>query len=509
MNRVREVQGLVLELQPTRCRARILLILAWLPLLMMWLPGRAFAQGPVGPTDTIDWRELETENFLIVYAESVYDENNEPVPCSCGISEADRYAAFIDNIYRDMVAIFETELQTPVNLRLFPTEESYYEVNPLAERLTGVIAHALNSREEIAIAVPRTTSLSDEELVNNIRHEMTHLFASLLSDGKLKAGFQEGIAQYLEKPLAQDSYGPALLQEAFRQSRLLSWADLDDARRVYSDPQVAYPQTLSVVSFLVDRYGVASLLNFMRASAEEPGYRSALEVAYGKPADELEAEWRAYLPQYFEGRWQINALYTYDLGRVRKLVEKGVFTDAETEITDIIALLETTSQHEILAEAESLLARAHQGRVAAALADEARTALSDGDYSLAIEKGQAALAAYDQIGYRDRVPEIQVYIHRATLGQGALAQLDKGEQLLDSLRFFEAESQIYEATVLLQALDNQVAAEQGTTLLLESARRQGLLTYALLAVGLALLVINGFRRLINRFSAHPLEVEFT
>jgi hypothetical protein len=190
-------------------------------------------------------------------------------------------------------------------------------------------------------------------------------------------------------------------------------------------------------------------------------------------------------------------------------VEKGAFTDAETELTDIIGLLETTNQADILAEAESLLARAHQGRMAAALADESRGALLSGDYPLVLEKGNAAIAAYQEMGYRERIPEIQVYIHRANLGQGALAQLNRGEQLLDAFRFFEAESQIYEATVLLQALNNQNAAQRGNELLVESSRRQSILTYVLLAIGLALLVLNGFRRLINRFSAHPLEVEFT
>jgi hypothetical protein len=479
----------------------------------MWLPGLASAQEPAGQAATIDWSELPTDRFLIVYAEGVQSaapgEEAVEIECDCGIEQAEYYAAFVDDIYADLATVFEVELQTPINLRLFPTEESYYEVNPLAEALTGVVAHALNSREEIAIALPRTRPLTEEELVNNVRHELTHLFASYLSDGKLTAGFQEGIAQYLEKPVGRSAPEPALLKQAFDQDRLLTWAELDEARQVYRDPQVAYPQTLSIVSFLVDRYSLPTYIEFLRVSAQEPGYRSALEAAYGKPADELEAEWLAYLPEYFEGRWQINAIYAYDLSRVTTLVEQGAYSGAETELTEIIGLLESTDQTDTLATAEALLARARQGQAAAALADEARQALQVSDYDLTVTKGNQAIAAYEALGYRDRIPEIQLYIHRAEIGQEALGQLSRGEQLLDSLRFIEAEEEIYEATILLQSLNNPAASQQGQELLAESAQRQSLLAYAILGIGLALLVMNGLRRMVNYFTANPLEVEFS
>lgn len=488
---------------------RKLWVWGWLlPILLFtWLPGPAYAQEPDSLTDSIDWRELKTKNFIIVYAERV------PGPlglaCACGIAEAERYAAFIDQIYEQLTVVFGVQLETPINLRLFPTEQSYYEINPLAEQLTGVIAHALNNRDEIAIALPRTEKLPDEEVINTIRHELTHFFASYLSGGKLKAGFQEGIAQYLEKPGDRSNYDPALLKLAFEEGRLLTWAQLDEATSVYSDPQVAYPQTLAIVSFLVDRYGFPTLLKFISASATQPGYRSALETAYGQPADELEADWLAYLPDYFAGRWQINAVYKYDLSRVRQLVDKAAYTDAAAELGEIVKLLESTDQADTLAEAEALLARAHQGQAAAALANEARQALQDDNYPLTIEKGQAAITAYEALGYRERIPELQTYIHRAELGQQALAQLKQGQSLLGSLRFWEAENKIRQATVLLQSLDNGAASARGRDLLLQSNWQQSLLAYGLLAVGAALLVFNSLRRLVNHLSAEPIELECT
>jgi len=465
------------------------------------------AQAPESGAGDVTWREVKTDYYIIVYAETM--QGPARLSCKCGVEEAEFYTAFVDDIYLDLVSVFEVELETPINLRLFPTEESYFEVNPLAERIPGVIAHALNNRAEIAIALPRTEPLADEEIVNNLRHELTHFFASLLSDGKLNTGFQEGVAQYLEKPNEHTSYDPALLQLAYENERLLTWAELDKAAEIFRDPQVAYPQALSIAAFLVDRYGFNTYVEFITANASEPGYRSALDTAYGKSADELEAEWFLYLPDYFAGRWQINAVYAYDLSRVTRLVTSGAYGDAEVELVEIVELLESTDQTEVLAEAEALLVSAHQGQAAGALADEARQALLVDDYDTVISKGQAAISAFEAVGHLARIQEIQTYVHRAELGQNAVEQLDQGEALLESLQFVEAEQQIHDATVLLQVLDNDVEARRGLDLLAQSTNRQQFLSYAVLAIGGLLLIANGLRRLIHRFSANPLEVEFT
>ena len=487
-----------------------LLLLLFLAVLLAWLPGPAYAQQPDQPAEiSVDWQELKTQDFIIVYGNSV-TSNGQPVDCpACGPAVAEHYATFVDQVYTDLKTVFQTDLNLPVNLHLFPTDESYYQVNPLAETARGVIAHTVEARSEINVALPRTTGMSVDAETNNLRHEMTHLFVSFLSNDKVNTAFHEGTAQYLEQPNDQSNRKPELLHQASEQKRLFSWAQMDDPEQFYKDPEVAYPQALSMVSFLIDRYGLPSYIEFLKAFADQPGYRSALEAVYNKPADELEGEWQAYLPDYFNGRWQVNAVYAYDLSRVTDLVNQGAFTDAVTQLTQIIALLETTNQAGTLAQAKALLTQAQQGQAAGALADATRQALENGDYAGVIEQGNAAIAAYQQTGYTGRIAEIQTYMHRASVGQNALKRLAGGEDLLNSWRFFEAEPEIYEATILLQSLGNQQAAQHGIDLLHESAGRKRMLGYALVAVVLALLLFNGLRRLYNRLSNHPLEVELS
>jgi hypothetical protein len=486
---------------------RIRLTTLLLLMLVLGVPRVVGAQPLTPAGEVVDWRELETEHFIIVYAEHV-SLNDAEIPCACGIAEAQRYADFADQIYMDLVSVFGATLDTPINLQLFPTETSYYTVNPLAQRLTGVIAHALNDRQEIAIAVPRTAGLTEEELVNNVRHELTHLFAGQLSDGKLSAGFQEGVAQYLEKPTARADYDPAVLRLAMEEGRLLTWAELDEAQQVYGDPQVAYPQSLSVVSFLVDRYGFPRLIEFLQTTASEPGFRSALAQTYARSADELETEWLGYLPEYFSGRWQINAIYAYDLTRVNTLVEQAAYSSAQAELEEIIALLETTDQEETLSRATALMARAHQGLAAGSLADEARGALQAHDYDRAISKSQAAMAAYERVGYRARLPELQALVQQGERGLDAIQRLEQGERLLGSLRFGDAEREIAAGTAALQSLGDTPAAKRGVDLLNASAARQRGLAYGMLAIGLVTLFFNGLRRLLNRLRPDPLEVDW-
>jgi hypothetical protein len=491
-------------------RKRFVTLLLFASLLLAIAPP-VYAQDPFGPfneDNLIDWRELETENFIIVYADSVQGPTG--IGCACGVEEAQVYANFIDEVYGDLVDIFGIDLATPINLRLFPTEESYYEVNPIAEQLTGVVAHAMNSREEIAIALPRTRPLTDEDIINNLRHELTHLFASLLSDGNLTAGFQEGIAQYVEKPNERSRTDPSLLQQAYDQGRLLTWDQLDSSANVFSDPQVAYPQALAITAFLVDAYGFAKFIDFIEANAVEPGYRSALQTTYGQSATELEAEWLRYLPDYFAGRWQVNAIYEYDLSRVVNLVENGAFADAETELTEITELLRTTEQTETLDRAEQLLSQARQGKAAGLLADEAREAFQAVDYSRAIAKSNEALAAYQSLDYRVRQAELQVYIQRAELGQQALDQLAAAEQKIGLLSFFAADQELYEATAMLQALGHQEGQARGLALLERSSQRQSLAGYGLLGLGGLVVAYNLGRRVwVYRRPAQPLEMEYT
>jgi len=486
-----------------------LLLLAVL-LTWAWLPASARAQDPPPePVPSVDWQELETQYFIIVYANGI-ELDGVPQDCpACGPDPANGYAVFVDEVYDDLADVFETNLQLPVNLRLFPTEESYRRVNLLADEAAATDQQPTKGRSEITVVLPNLQERSEAQIANHFRQELTHLFAAKLSDGKLNTGFQEGTGQYLEIPDEATEAKVNELRTALEQNSLYAWAELEEPPAFYENPRIAHPQALSMVAFLIDRYGLPAYLNFIKVSANEPGYRSALETAYGKSAGELEVEWKEYLPDYLNQRWRVNAVYAYDLSALEEMVNKGAFSDAEPQLMETVALLQTTDQQDVLAQAQALLDRVQQAKLAGMLADDALRALRAGNYPETIEKGSQAITVYQQVGYQDRIPEIQAHVHRANIGQQALDRLDNAEEMLNSLSFFQAEREIYEATLLLQKLGNQSAAERGIALLRRSTERQRWLAYAIVGVGLAMLLFGLLRRVYNRFTADPMEVEFT
>ena len=229
------------------------------------------------------WRELRTSHFAILYA------NGDQ-------ATAESYKTFVDAIYDETSAIFGHHAATPLTLRLYPTWESYVAVNPLARGMQGIVAHADYQRHEVVVVVSQTARQNETEVENNIRHELTHIIASDLSDNRLNVLFQEGIAQYVEHAAPELETRIRLLQNALDNDRLLRWSDLDDRQTFYGESEVAYPQSLSIVAFLIEKYSFASFRTFLTTSAKSSGYRSALERSYNIAADQLETAWRAWLP---------------------------------------------------------------------------------------------------------------------------------------------------------------------------------------------------------------------
>ncbi|MFN8474805.1 MAG: peptidase MA family metallohydrolase [Anaerolineae bacterium] len=319
--------------------ARILLLL----LLLLALAPAASADGP-------DWQEVRTAHFVIATPDDT--------------AEAQRYAGFVDGVYDEMTAIYGYAVPAPVTLRLYPDDASYIATNPLAAHLPGVVAHATSSsgRHDISIDVQRTKSMSSESIVNNVRHELTHLILADLSDDHLPVGWHEGIAQYSEKPLDSDSaQNVRQIRRALAVDRLMTWDEINAPGGAYGNPTIAYPESLSMVAFLVDRYGFDRLVLFVKAMAKTTDYRVALEKTYNTSADKLEAGWRAYLPDYVDTRYAVHALYAYDMAPMRSFLEAKNYAAAKREAEDALPLLRVTGQTEQLVEAESILATAAQG----------------------------------------------------------------------------------------------------------------------------------------------------
>ena len=175
----------------------------------------------------VTWQERRTQHFALLY------------PTEAEATAA-QYAQFVDGIYDEISTFWDYRTPPPVVLRIYPTLELYYEVNPLAAKVPGVVAHAHTGRREISIAIPQTAGQSDEEIRNNVRHELTHIVAADLSGGRLTTPWQEGIAQYVEHPTQHLERKMELMRQIIAENSLLSWRDHNHPGENYADTRVGY-----------------------------------------------------------------------------------------------------------------------------------------------------------------------------------------------------------------------------------------------------------------------------
>ena len=432
-----------------------------------------------------EWHEQRTDRFAILYTN---DDTRT----------AGQYAGFVDAIYDEVAAIFGHRTSTPVTLRLYSSIERYYQVNPLARGLPGVVAHADFRRHEVVVIVPQTLSQMPDEIQNNIRHELTHIVASELSEDRLNVGFQEGLAQYIEHPSRELVAKVQFLRHAVQQDQLLTWSDMNERDVVYKNPDVSYPQSLSMVAFLVERYSFAKVREFLTITARSSGYRSALERAFGQPPNLLEQEWRAWLPSYLDGGYSHNALTAYDLSQAKELLRLGRYDEARGELETAIKWLRTTDQAATLQEAEALLERSLEGQHAVALANDARAALEATDYARAAELVVQARRAYDELDDTQQDAVLAIYEARAARGLRADAALNEAASLAEALRYPQARAVLDQSVAQFIALGDQSRADRALALRAFLDQRQSLLGALLLLLGAGGVAASVIRRLTVR-----------
>ncbi len=450
---------------------------------IVWSATEVRAQGP-------QWQERRTANFAILFPEGTD-------------AEAEQYAQFADTVYDEVSAVFGYHAPPPVILRIYPTMQLYEQVNPLAARIPGVVAHAHTGRREISIALPQTVNQSQEQIINNVRHELTHIIAADLSGDKLTTAFQEGIAQYLEHPSSELDTKMQLMQQVIAANRVLSWRELNQPGAAYANPQISYPQSYTMVAFLIQRNGFATFRTFIETSKTSSGYRSALETAYGTSPDQLEQEWRAQLETFVGGEYRNRTVGAFDLSQAEALIARGEYEAAVKALDLGLNTLRSSGPSDLVQRAEELRARAADGQRAVKLAADARTALERGDYAaarVAADEGRGLFAALDQ---PEQMNVMEEYRKLAETGLGAQQQLGLANGDLQTLHINEARSRLASAYQTFTRLGDEQGAATAESALLTIQRTETAIAVGLVILGALVLGWNVHRRVNERGHALP------
>jgi len=130
-----------------------------------------------------------------------------------------------------------------------------------------------------------------------LAHEVTHLLvreATFGPFGDIPSWLNEGLAQYAEGEM--ESYQRSILDQAIREDNLISVPSLSGS--FPTDPNrafLAYAQSLSLVSYLIDTHGWPKIRQLLVAFKEGSTDDDALMGVYSFDSSGLEERWRAYI----------------------------------------------------------------------------------------------------------------------------------------------------------------------------------------------------------------------
>lgn len=118
-------------------------------------------------------------------------------------------------------------------------------------------------------------------------HELVHAVAGRL--GRTHVLFSEGLA------VALSANGQVRGRNVDQTARefLANRGSLDQLLQAFAsqDPDTDYAVAASFVSFLLDRFGIDSMVRFLQGCQSPSSFRSAFKAAYGRSIADLEFEW--------------------------------------------------------------------------------------------------------------------------------------------------------------------------------------------------------------------------
>ncbi|MBU2102267.1 MAG: hypothetical protein ABH865_06055 [Candidatus Omnitrophota bacterium] len=257
-----------------------------------------------------DWREHSTDHFIVFYTGSE----------KFAVNVAERAEFFYKKIATDLGYPRYSEFWTwdrRVKIYIHPTRDSFQKATGQPSWSEGMADYKNKQIVSYAWSKGFTESL--------LPHEIAHLiFRDFVGfRGEIPLWLDEGVAQWAEE--AKRAELKALARKLYDNDAILSLVDmmridlknLKEVDKVYirstrlktGEPGILfisgdqlvstyYLQAVSLVGFLIERYGSASFADFCRQLRDGKSLEEALRFAYPthiRNLQDFELEWRKYL----------------------------------------------------------------------------------------------------------------------------------------------------------------------------------------------------------------------
>ena len=181
-----------------------------------------------------------------------------------------------------------------ISIVIFPSAEEMREQLVYTQEWAGGVAFGEYDLIMIGISPADSRRWAEEVIPHEIAHLITENSFINCQAVRIPLWLNEGIAVYAEGPLSwkrRDQVDAALIDETLPALKTLRYTFPIDG----DEADLAYSQSASVVTYLIDTYGVEKMHALVENIRSGKTIDQALRVIYGLNTDELDQIWRASL----------------------------------------------------------------------------------------------------------------------------------------------------------------------------------------------------------------------
>lgn len=232
------------------------------------------------PARGVEWKEKSLPHFKVLY-----------------VSQDEHYATELHEALEEIRARIIADIgevgHRPVEIYIVPSHEQMWALQPPGGDVPPwAAAAAFWERNLILIRSPRLLRGKRKDVVETAAHEVAHvLLGRAVGEGfQIPRWLNEGFAMYEAREW--NAWDTGAMMWASATSSFFPFEDLtEDFPAGEQDARVAYLQSISMVSYLLDNYGREGFISFIRGLREHRNLNYSLKLNYELTMKELEKRW--------------------------------------------------------------------------------------------------------------------------------------------------------------------------------------------------------------------------
>jgi tetratricopeptide (TPR) repeat protein len=232
------------------------------------------------------YQKVQTDNYIIYF-----DADADPIV-------AQQMGPFMEQVYRDVTEVFQYRPKQKVIVQVYPNDD---EFSVRMAGVPGIENFGVSFGRVLATVAPRKgTRQGNFNWARVLKHEFVHTINLLQTNHRTPRWLTEGLAVWQEgvpfrfKDVPKELYDRTMKDELFT-VRGLAMAFVRPKKP--TDGEQAYTQGAYLAKYMDATFGRDSIVKLLNAYAVSKSDEDAFLAATGKPLEEVERGWHAWMKE--------------------------------------------------------------------------------------------------------------------------------------------------------------------------------------------------------------------